>query len=104
ERQGVGVILIAYEGGPLAGAYAATKMALRSLAFTVAREIGNDSGVAVFSFVPGIVDTPLLHDNLVARVMAVTGISLEQATAIVAQNPGYEGFMPVDHCATALVH
>jgi class 3 adenylate cyclase/NAD(P)-dependent dehydrogenase (short-subunit alcohol dehydrogenase family) len=104
RRQGVVVNMIAYEGGPLAGAYAATKMALRSLAFTVAREIGNDAGVAVFSFVPGIVDTPLLHDNLVPGVMAVTGISLEQATAIVAQNPGYEGFMPVDHCATTLVH
>ena len=58
RRSGVIVNMIAYEGGPLAGAYAATKMALRSLAFTVAREIGNDAGVAVFSFVPGIVDTP----------------------------------------------
>jgi class 3 adenylate cyclase/NAD(P)-dependent dehydrogenase (short-subunit alcohol dehydrogenase family) len=104
RRKGVIVNLVAYEGGPLAGAYAATKMALRSLAFTVAREIGNESGVAVFSFVPGIVDTPLIRENLLPGVMAAAGLSIEEATAIVAQNPGYEGLMPVDHCATTLVH
>ncbi len=104
RRSGVIVNMIAYEGGAMSGAYAATKMALRSLAFTVAREIGNEAGVAVFSFVPGIVDTPLMRENLLPAVMALTGMSIEQATAIVAQNPGYEGLMPVDHCATTLVH
>jgi NAD(P)-dependent dehydrogenase (short-subunit alcohol dehydrogenase family) len=44
RRAGVIVNMIAYEGGALAGAYAATKMALRSLAFTVANEVGNESG------------------------------------------------------------
>ena len=104
RRSGVIVNMIAYEGGALAGAYAATKMASRSLAFTVAREIGNETGVAVFSFVPGIVDTPLLRENLIPGVMAATGISIDEAITVVAQNPGYEGLMPVDHCATTLVH
>jgi NAD(P)-dependent dehydrogenase (short-subunit alcohol dehydrogenase family)/class 3 adenylate cyclase len=104
RRQGVIVNMIAYEGGALSGAYAATKMALRSLAFTVAREVGNESGVSVFSFVPGIVDTPLLSENLVPGIIRLTGMTTEQATALVAQNPGYEGLMPVDHCATTLVH
>jgi class 3 adenylate cyclase len=104
RRKGVIVNMIAYEGGALAGAYAATKMALRSLAFTVANEVGNESGVAVFSFVPGIVDTPLLRENLLPAAMAIAGISMEEATAMAAQNPGYEGLMPVDHCATTLVH
>ena len=79
-------------------------MALRSMAFTVAREIGNESGVAVFSFVPGIVDTPLMREDLLPPMAAMLGIPIEQATAIAAQNPGYDGLMPVDHCATALVH
>ena len=104
RRNGVIVNMIAYEGGALAGAYAATKMALRSLAFTVAREIGNESGVAVFSFVPGIVDTPLIRENLVPGVMAAAGLSIEETMTLVAQNPGYEGLMPVDHCASTLVH
>lgn len=96
--------MIAYEGSPLAAAYSATKMALRSMAFKVAREIGNDSGVAVFSFVPGIVDTPLMREHFVPKLAAALGVSIEQAKAIAAQNPGYDGLMPVDHCATALVH
>ena len=31
------------------------------------------------------------------------GLSVEQAIQMVALNPGYDGMMPVDHCATALV-
>jgi len=104
RHRGVVVNMIAYEGSPLAVAYAGTKMALRSMAFSVAREIGNESGVAVFSFVPGIVDTPLIREDLLPTMASMLGISIEQATAIAAQNPGYEGLMPVDHCATALAH
>ncbi len=104
ERQhGVIVNMIAYEGSPMAAAYSATKMALRSLAFTVAREIGNESGVSAFSFVPGIVDTPLIREDMLPKFVAMLGVSMEQAVAAVAQNPGYEGLMPVDHCVTALV-
>ena len=74
ERQrGVIVNMIAYEGSPMATGYSGTKMALRSMAFTVAREIGNDSGVSSFSFVPGIVDTPLVHDVIVPQSAAVLG-------------------------------
>ena len=86
----------------MAAAYSATKMALRSLAFTVAREIGNDSGVSAFSFVPGIVDTPLMREDLMPKAAAMMGLSVEQAIQMVALNPGYDGMMPVDHCATAL--
>ena len=103
ERQhGVIVNMIAYEGSPMAAAYSATKMALRSLAFTVAREIGHDSGVSAFSFVPGIVDTPLMREDLMPKAAAMMGLSVEQAIQMVALNPGYDGMMPVDHCATAL--
>lgn len=104
RRRGVVVNMIAYEGSPMAVAYSGTKMALRSMAFSVAREIGNESGVSVFSFVPGIVDTPLMREDLLPAMATMLGISIEQATAIAAQNPGYEGLVPVDHCATALAH
>ncbi len=104
RRRGVIVNMIAYEGSPFAVAYSGTKMALRSMAFSVAREIGNESGVAVFSFVPGIVDTPLMREVILPPLVSMLGISTEQAIAITAQNPGYEGLVPVDHCATALAH
>jgi class 3 adenylate cyclase/NAD(P)-dependent dehydrogenase (short-subunit alcohol dehydrogenase family) len=104
RQHGVIVNMIAYEGSPMAAAYSGTKMALRSLAYTVAREIGNESGVSVFSFVPGIVDTPLVHDEIIPKAAAAFGISEEEVLPIIAQNPGYDGLIPVDQCATALVH
>jgi len=104
RKRGVICNVIAYEGSPLAGAYAATKTASRSLALSTAREVGNDSGVSVFAFVPGIVDTPLIHETLMPQTSAILGLSTEQAMAVIAQNPGYAGLMPRDHCATALVY
>jgi len=104
RKQGVVVNMIAYEGTPLAAAYASTKMALRSMAFSVAREIGNESGVSVFSYVPGIVETALMREEAVPKMSVMLGISEEQVVEIAAQNPGYEGFMLVDHCATGLVY
>lgn len=104
RRHGVIVNMIAYEGSPMAAAYSGTKMALRSLAYTVAREIGNESGVSVFSFIPGIVDTPLIREEVIPKAAAAFGISEEEVLPIIAQNPGYEGLIPVSHCASALVH
>lgn len=102
--RGTIVNMIAYEGSPMAAAYSGTKSALRSLATTVAREVGNESGVWSFSFIPGIVDTPLMREEVIPQVATAFGISEAEALAIVAHNPGYEGFMPVDHCATSLVY
>ena len=73
------------------------------MAFTAAREIGN-SCVSVFSFVPGIVDTPLVHEVIIPQVAAALGIPEEQVMPIIAHNPGYTGLMPVDHCATAFAY
>jgi NAD(P)-dependent dehydrogenase (short-subunit alcohol dehydrogenase family)/class 3 adenylate cyclase len=104
RKHGVVVNMIAYEGSPMAAAYSGTKMALRSLAYTTAREIGNESGVSVFSFIPGIVDTPLVRDVIIPNAVAVFGIPEEEVIPILTQNPGYDGLIPVDHCASALVY
>lgn len=105
-ERGYGVIvnMIAYEGSPLAAGYSSTKMAMRSMAFTAAREIGTESGVSVFSYIPGIVDTPLIRDTVLPEAAAVFGIPEEQVLQLIAQNPGYEELIPVDHCATALAY
>jgi NAD(P)-dependent dehydrogenase (short-subunit alcohol dehydrogenase family)/class 3 adenylate cyclase len=104
ERQrGVIVNMISYEGGPLQSAYYATKVGLRSLALSVAREIGDKSGVASFSFVPGVVDTPAVRDVLMPAISAALDMPVEQLeTTVLAQNPGYPGLLPVEHCAAAL--
>ena len=105
RRDGVIVNMIAYEGSPLTSAYAATKVGLRSLALTTAREVGPDAGVSVFAFIPGIVDSPVVHETLIPGFSQALGLSAEQLeTTILAQNPGYEGLMPIEHCAAALVY
>jgi class 3 adenylate cyclase/NAD(P)-dependent dehydrogenase (short-subunit alcohol dehydrogenase family) len=104
RHHGVIINMIAYEGTAMAAAYSGTKMALRSLAYTAAREIGNESGVSVFSFVPGIVATPLMLDEAIPKAAAMFGLTEEEVIPIVAQNPGYDGLIPVDHCASALTY
>lgn len=102
---GVIVNMIGYEGSPLTAAYAATKVGLRSLALTAAREVGPDAGVSVFAFIPGIVDTPVVHETLIPGFSKALGMPPEQLEhTVLAQNPGYAGLMPVEHCAAGLVY
>ncbi len=104
RQHGVIVNMIAYEGSPLVSAYSASKTASRSMMISAAREIGNNVGVSLFAFVPGIVDTPGVRELLLPQLAPRLGVSEEQLLGMVAQNPGYSGLMPVEHCATALVY
>jgi class 3 adenylate cyclase/NAD(P)-dependent dehydrogenase (short-subunit alcohol dehydrogenase family) len=98
------VNVVAYEGSPLAAIYAASKSATRSMARSVAQEVPPGVPVYAFSYVPGIVDTPLIHDVLVPQMSQVMGLPVDVLLAGLAQNPGYPGLLPPDHCATALVY
>jgi class 3 adenylate cyclase/NAD(P)-dependent dehydrogenase (short-subunit alcohol dehydrogenase family) len=104
RQHGVIVNMIAYEGAALSAAYSASKMGLRSLALTAAREVGPDAGVSIYAFVPGIVDTPGVREDIVPGIVAKLGMPEEQVLASLAQNPGYPGLVPVQHCASALVY
>ena len=53
---------------------------------------------------PGIVDTPLVRDVIVPNAAAALGIPEEDVIPIIAQNPEYDGLIPVYHCASALVY
>jgi class 3 adenylate cyclase len=98
------VNVVAYEGSPLAAIYAASKSATRSMARSVAQEIPPGVPVYAFSYVPGIVDTPLIHDVLLPQMSQVMGVPEDVLLTELAQNPGYPGLLPPDHCATALVY
>lgn len=52
------------DGMPFMAPYFASKVALRSLASSISQELGPDSGVAVFCFGAGMVDTPGLRAAL----------------------------------------
>jgi class 3 adenylate cyclase/NAD(P)-dependent dehydrogenase (short-subunit alcohol dehydrogenase family) len=103
-NQGTIVNIVAYEGQGLTSAYSATKSASRSLARSISQEVPPGVHVHSFSFVPGVVDTPLIREFVVPQLMAVFGLSEEATLTAISQNPGYSGLVPREHCATALVY
>lgn len=103
ERKDGTIVTITFgEGMPYVAPYSASKAALRSLGLSLAAELGDESGVSVFVFAPGMVDTPGLRDG--AREMASHyGMTYE---AFISQrvNPGYEGLMPAEDCAAGFAY
>ena len=101
-REGTIVTITSEEGMPYVAPYSASKAALRSLGFSLAAELGEASGVSVFVFAPGMVDTPGIREA--AREMApLYGMTYE---AFISQrvNPGYDGLMPAEDCAAGLAY
>ncbi|HYF91998.1 MAG TPA: SDR family oxidoreductase [Symbiobacteriaceae bacterium] len=64
RRCGVICTMESSEGMPYLAPYLASKVGLRSLAASLAMEVGEGSGVSVFCFGPGMVDTPGLAEAL----------------------------------------
>jgi NAD(P)-dependent dehydrogenase (short-subunit alcohol dehydrogenase family) len=58
RHEGVILTMESGEGMPYIAAYLASKVGLRSLALSLAAEIGEYNGVSVFCFGPGMVETP----------------------------------------------
>ncbi len=101
ERKcGVIISMISSEGMPYASPYFASKCALGSLTQSVALEIGDDAGVSIFNFGPGMVNTPGLTEA--ARFMGpILGMD-EHEFKHQTINPGYDGPVPADHAAAGL--
>lgn len=64
RRHGVFVTMQSGDGMPYMASYFATKVALRSLASSLAQEVGPASGVSVFCFGAGMVDTPAIREAI----------------------------------------
>jgi NAD(P)-dependent dehydrogenase (short-subunit alcohol dehydrogenase family) len=58
RKRGVIVTMESAEGMPYLAPYLASKVGLRSLAQSLAQEVGEQSGVSVYCFGPGVVATP----------------------------------------------
>jgi NAD(P)-dependent dehydrogenase (short-subunit alcohol dehydrogenase family) len=102
RKDGTIVTITSGEGMPYLAPYSASKAALRSLGLSLAAELGGESGVSVFVFAPGMVDTPGIRDA--AREMAPHyGMTYE---AFISQrvNPGYDGLMPAEDCAAGFAY
>jgi NAD(P)-dependent dehydrogenase (short-subunit alcohol dehydrogenase family) len=102
RKEGVIANVLSSEGMSFLAPYSASKAALQSLTSSLVGELGDGSGVAVFNFAPGMVDTP----GLKAAVDAVAprmGLTMEQFTHL-GVNPGYEGLMPAEDCAAGFAY
>ena len=104
-ERGHGVILnmVAPSGIAFAADMSASKAALRSLMVSVAAEVGEDSGVAVYGFLPGLVATELVRENFPLYSERL-GLSFRDYVLQTRPNPGYPGLMPASHCGAAVVH
>lgn len=102
RREGTVVMVTSAEGMGYAAPYFSSKTALRSLAFSLAAELEEDSGVSVFIFGPGMVDTPGFRESLdeMPRRMGLTPYEFTHLGA----NAGYDGLMPAEDCAAGFAY
>nr|WP_255668457.1 SDR family oxidoreductase [Methanocella sp. CWC-04] len=102
RKDGVIVNMLSSEGMAYLAPYSASKAALMSLTSSLVSELGDGTGVSVFNFAPGMVDTPAIH-KFVPEVAPRMGLTFEQFTHL-GVNPGYEGLMPAEDCAAGLAY
>jgi NAD(P)-dependent dehydrogenase (short-subunit alcohol dehydrogenase family) len=103
NRHGMIANVISLEGLAFSTAYSATKVGMRSLTTSLSAEIGPDAGVWLFSFAPGIVDTPLVNNYFYTELAGRFGMTMQDIIESIGGNPGYNGLMPAEHCAASLV-
>jgi NAD(P)-dependent dehydrogenase (short-subunit alcohol dehydrogenase family) len=98
QRSGTILTMESADGMPYLSAYLASKVGLRSFALSLAGELGTQSGVSVFCFGPGMVETPggiSAFHQLAPRY----GVSVE--TFIQQSAPGGR-LISAELCATGL--
>jgi NAD(P)-dependent dehydrogenase (short-subunit alcohol dehydrogenase family) len=97
RKKGAIVTMESSEGMPFLAPYLASKVGLRSLALSLAQELGEQSGVAVYCFGAGIVETPGGMDAF-RQLASRYGMSLDEFL----QKTGVP-LVSAELCATGLV-
>ena len=75
---------------------------MQSLTSSLVAEMGESTGVSVFNFAPGMIDTPTFN-AAAEQVAPRMGLTPEQFKHL-GVNPGYEGLMPAEDCAAGLAY
>lgn len=102
RKDGVIVNVLSSEGLAYLAPYAASKAAMQSLTSSLVAELGEGTGVSVFNFAPGMIDTPTFN-AAAEQVAPRMGLTPEQFKHL-GVNPGYEGLMPAEDCAAGLAY
>ncbi|HYL07411.1 MAG TPA: SDR family oxidoreductase [Candidatus Udaeobacter sp.] len=95
---GVFVTMQSGDGMPYLAPYFASKVALRSLASSLSQELGANSGVSVFCFGAGMVDTPAIREA-VPRLAPLYGVSEDD---FVKQSAPGGVLMTAEECGVGL--
>ncbi|HYM97689.1 MAG TPA: SDR family oxidoreductase, partial [Candidatus Sulfotelmatobacter sp.] len=98
QGHGVFITMQSGDGMPYLAPYFASKVALRSLASSISQELGPQSGVSVFCFGAGMVDTPGIR-AAIPRLAPLYGMSEED---FIRQSAPGGALMTADECATGL--
>ncbi len=98
QGHGVFVTMQSGDGMPYMAPYFASKVALRSLAGSLSQEVGNESGISVFCFGAGMVDTPAIREA-VPRLAPLYGLSEQD---FIKQSAPGGVLMSAEECATGL--
>lgn len=98
QGHGVFVTMQSGDGMPYLAPYFASKVALRSLASSLAQELGTDSGVSVFCFGAGMVDTPAIR-HAVPRLAPLYRTTPEE---FIKQSAPGGVLMTAEECGTGL--
>lgn len=77
QKSGIIATMESADGMPYIAPYLATKVGLRSLAQSLAQEVGDQSGVSVFCYGPGLVETPGLSEAL-ERLAPLYGLTRQE--------------------------
>jgi NAD(P)-dependent dehydrogenase (short-subunit alcohol dehydrogenase family) len=99
RKAGTIVTFESAEGMPFMSAYFASKVGLRSLALSLAQEVGDDSGVSVFCFGAGMVDTP----TLAIAAHTLSGFYRITPEEFIRQSAPGGQLISAELCATGLV-
>lgn len=95
---GVFITMESGDGMPFMAPYFASKVALRSLASSISQELGPDSGVSVFCFGAGMVDTPGLRAAL-PRLAPLYGMTEQE---FIRQSAPGGVLMTAEECGAGL--
>jgi NAD(P)-dependent dehydrogenase (short-subunit alcohol dehydrogenase family) len=102
KKHGVIVNMISTDAMPGLAAYIATKQGLVGFSQSLALEVGDDQGVSVIPFGPGMVDTPGIRSAAPA-LAPLLGLT-ESQFLNVPLHPAFDGLMPVTYAGVATAY
>jgi NAD(P)-dependent dehydrogenase (short-subunit alcohol dehydrogenase family) len=102
RKHGVIVTITSDEGTAYLAPYSASKVALQSLGYSLANELDEDSGVSVFVFGPGLVDTPGGREAF-TKLAPLYKVNFEEFVKL-GSTGGFEGMMPVQYSAAGFAY